>query len=463
MEAGVPSPAPEPPLWPACEFVASADRMSEGIARLLSRRDLWVHRQVEYLEFVDPTVLRRRTRVEFGLPLELAGALAYPRHPDLTKAWYVVPLGFTPKPGATPRDSELARPRGELRRFELEKPEGILLPSRLTAELVARLVPRLARGNTTAPWPGSVLDALRKVARSTPQRAAEEVDELARLLGVEFSERDDATTAWVRTVERVSRDVLAPLSLLAVAVELQPGAPVALCWAQDIVLPPEKPSLRARLGLDLLRFTVPSPAASQDTSSSYIVMTAPDWMDVEQLAVVDHRDEVHARDRIRRSTGAGAVYLPARDRDDRDLPPVFYREVQIDLGLARNGLPGAAAATSLLATLVLWIAYAHHDTLPAGAGSTLVAAPGLIVGAVTGFAGGRLARGFAGPLRIIALLVALLAVLGAIAIAVYAPGGVDRAHALLALAAGATALTCALVAAYLRRPCATSSGQRRSV
>jgi hypothetical protein len=95
------------------------------------------------------------------------------------------------------------------------------------------------------------------------------------------------------------------------------------------------------------------------------------------------------------------------------------------------------------------VAWHSRAQLPASSGSLLIAVPGLIAGAVTGFSGGRAATHFAGLLRLCTVIIALLAVLGGIVVAVHGTEGADlrtRHDALLVLMGLAAALT--LVPAY---------------
>ena len=413
---------------PAAAFDARAASIAAGMAWLLDNTHEWVHRVWEELELSDAAVLRRRTHMDVTVPSQRAQDLAYrPSEKQAAaekqtaagdddvpgKDWYVVPLGFAAKPADARTDGRAGQPRGALRRFVLESPEGLLLASHDTGRLLCHLVARKASvSDSRIP---AFVDKLDTLANQTPTAAT---GALATRLGV----LKDAYGADVAAITPMIEHVLCRLTLLAIVVRVQPGVPVRLTWSQDIVLPE-----RARAAARPVIYRVRSPGASQPGGSCYVTVSAPEHMVVEALAIVGPDSLCCGQDQLPAATAT--AYLPSRDK--RRLGD---REVRVAWGLEKSDLRATALGLSTLVVVVLCTAFAYRGELSQSTGSLLIAAPGLVLGAVTGFAGGRAARHFASRLRLCTVLVALMAVLGGITIAAHGQTDAGLEHRTAALA-----------------------------
>lgn len=414
----------------------NAQRIAGGLAELVEQPGTWIHRIWEDLELSDAAVLRRQTHMDVTVPVCHARSLSYGGHAGVdgtSKGWFVLPLGFAAKPDSPGVNGIAAQPADALRRFELKAPDGVLLASSDTNGLLCAMLDAELGGESGA----ERTDALLKIA-SDPDSAATQIELLVNDFDVDRA-----------TIEQISEEVLTRLSLLAVVVNVQPGVPTRVTWSQDIRFrSPSGGDLLARLGIVPLVRHVASPGASLGASSCYVTVSAPERMAVEAVAISAPNTEpieLHTDDGALPAANA-AAYLPS-GRDPE------HRLISVAWGLQRGDLRAAAATMSALAVAVLWIAYTYREQLPTGSGSTLIAAPALLAGIVTGFSGGRAASYFAGPLRLWTLLVALPTVLAGIVLAVAGTDqqGLDmREHRLLDLAMIASVLALVPFCALLR-------------
>lgn len=419
--------------WPDEALAEQAASIGPTLLRLIDQQPRWVHRRVERLELTGPRQLLRTVASDVTVPLIWHRQLAlHRRQADRTSVdptRYVVPLGILPKE--------------PLQDFAV-KPESV---HRLTADqanplVVAALAPDAELCG--APLE-KVLLLLRRIVRQEDpgSPALGELDDLLEPAGG----GSDAPVARQRLLNRAS--VLDKGYVLLVVLTVEPGAPARVTYShrQPIASSDDEENVRDDVGDPPLVIDVGLPHASGSGSAYRVEVLAPDGLEVESAAFVARQGrarQVLMAENVKEGDGA-FVQIRAPDATRRPEDAGLL----VRFGFPRGGIHHLAAIAGAASTSALLLAFLMslvlEEKMKGGSASAFLAAPALVTGLVLGFATTRVTSRPVNRLRLAALTIALLGVLGGLAIAVLSDDKTYLAerHTALGLLAAASVLVTA--------------------
>lgn len=400
--------------WPDAALRRQASRIGGGVLHLAADESRWVHRRVESLTLPDARSLHRSVSVDLTIPAALAD--------DLTLAAVVDDAGSPADD--TPRRLVLPLaliPKEPLLLGLLAEGNDAVLLTRTQGHrlLIPAFAPDVHRAGVDA---AKALTLVAKVLGDGPAVAKRAHDDLGALLEPALAGDSQAKkAAAVRLKARTA--VLVSQTFLLVAVDADPGVPITLTYAYEQTLPKE---MGLTFGKAPLRVDIE--LGSSPRVRHVLEVQAPESFEVESAAIYRAGGDglvVRAW-----SPGAGdgrIVRLMVPSREPGPFGLVAY------LGFAPLGLPLVAVAAALLSLLALLLAAGLSELLGGRLGSsgsgTLLALPALLSSAVLGATSTRVTSRAVTELRAAGLLVAVLGLLGGVAIGVGSYEGPERKSA----------------------------------
>lgn len=404
-------------VWPDEALREQAGSIGPALLRLIDEEARWVHRRIERFELTSARQLLRSVSADLTVPLVEHRELALLRRETDRQAAdprrYVVPLGVLPKE--------------PLQDFVL-KPETVhrLTATQANSLVVAALAPDAEQCG--APLV-DVLRLLRAIVRrETPGGPA--LDDLQRLLS--------ATTqgsAEARERLRKRATMLDARYVLLVVIAVDAGVPTRVSYAHRQRIQ----SITGAANDPPLIIDVRLPHASGAGTAYRAEVVAPDGLEVETVAFV-------ARE------GSARKILTVENPDPGDggfvhvrAPEPAQRPADAALDIRFGFLPGgvhhlatiAGTASSAALTLAFLVSLELGASMKGSSASTFLAAPALVTGLALGFATTRVTSQAVNRLRLAALAVALLGVLGGLTVALLGENAdyLDERHVILGLLA----------------------------
>jgi len=401
--------------WPDDSLRQQAGRIGSALLELIDAERRWVHRRIERLELPDTAQATRSIAADITVPLALAERLALHASPLATdidpEATPMVP----DEPSPPPSSSRLVLPLGTLRKAPLEdfslSPAGC---QRLTADqtrplLLSALAP-FARACGADPT--AVLALLATIVRSETS-AEQALAQLEQMLDAAEQEGDGDPDARARV--RGLASTLTDHYVLLVAIDAEPGLPTRITYTHRQTI---DAATSDAFDEPPLVITHELPYASGNGPSFRVEIVAPDGLEIETASIVDPGPPARAVESENPAPGKGAyVHLRAPDGPTRP----DKASLSVTFGFPAGGIHHLALAAGVASTLSLALAVGLSYWLDAkfkgSSASALLAAPALVTGLTLGFTTTRVTSKAVNRLRLTALGIALLGVLGGLTVA----------------------------------------------
>lgn len=415
-------------VWPDDSFQQQAGRIGSALLELIDAETRWVHRRVERFELANAAQATRSIATDLSVPMALVNRLRLYASPLASD---VGPDGTPPAPDIQTESASHSRiivPLGTLRKAPLE--DFSLTPSecqRLSADqtrplLVSALAP-FARACGADPQ--ELLTLLAKIVRSeTPARDAQA--KLEQVL--KTAEANDDGDADARARVRRLATILSDHYVLLAAVKADPGLPTRVVYTHRQTID----ATSGGFGEPPLVISHELPYASGDGPSFRIEIVAPDGLEIETASIgcvegrrtqrqLEPASAPRAIESENPPPGKGAyVHLKAPAGPARPDEAGLF----VTFGFPAGGIHHLALVAGLVSTLALALAvvvsYWFDAKLKGSSAGALLAAPGLVTGLALGFPTTRVTSKAVNRLRLAALGIALLGVLGGLNVALLA-------------------------------------------
>jgi hypothetical protein len=415
-------------VWPHEALRRRAGYIGNAVLDLLAQQPLWIHRRLERIEILSATQFKRTVAADLTVPVALVDDLelrADPTKPGTgDKRCLVIPLASLPK--------------GALVDFTLTPADANRLTARATnVVLLSALAPYVRQSGVQDRR--ALLTLAQRIILSETERTADVTEALAML---------DGATGGNPAARDVARKILIEFNsnfALLISIDVVAGLPLTVTYGHRDYYPPVKGSpYDAPLVIDapLVHASGPGPAYRLE-------LVAPDGLEIEtaSLARMEGAQRV-AIEAVNAKPGAGAfVQLRAPDSGKRPAQTALVAE----LGWVRGGIHQLAAVAGSLSTgsllLATVLSFAIGTDLGGSSASSLFAAPALVTSLVLGFATTRITSAAANRLRLAALWIALLGIVGALLVSVLA-GKQANLHALRGLLVAATVFSALILGAW---------------
>ncbi len=391
-------------LWPDGALAAQAARIGPALLELIDAETRWVHRRVERIELANAVQATRSIAADMTIPVALASDLtlyANPQPPPNAQvaSRIILPLGILPK--------------APLEEFSLT-PEDV---QRLAAEqskplLVLALAPL---ANRCGADPDEVLFLLAIIVRSeVPAKGANA--KLQRLL--KTAEQDGQGESGARERLSILADTLCDHYVLLVAIDAEPGCATRVTYEHRQTVR----AITGGFGDPPLTIINPLPYVSRrprdDGPPHRIEVVAPDGLEIETASIVDLFEEPPQPVESRNAERGKGAYIQLKAPHGRTRP--VKAGLNVEFGFPAGGIHHVAAIAGGASTVALWLAvlasFGLDEDLKGSSASALLAAPALVTSFALGFATTRVTSKPVNRLRLIALFIALLGVLGGLSV-----------------------------------------------